>query len=130
MVLRTPGPRKSLTKSLVHLEPHVAGSAFWGAANLGRLWNPKRNQQTRRNSPIVTIEDANLDMEVDDLLELPIGDSSALSHKEHLTRKLVTMEHFPVNLTEIRVELSVVNTTGIHPQSHINFITFYDNLKD
>lgn len=78
----------------------------------------------------MTIEDVDLYMEVDDLLELPIGGSSALSHKEHLTRELVTMEYSPVNLTEIRVELIVVNTTGIHPLSHINSITFYDNLKD
>lgn len=114
LVLRALGLRQRLNKSLTHLKLYVAGSAFWGTNNLGRLWNPKSIQQTRGNCPILTIQDLDLEMEMDDLFELPLptGGSGALFHNEQLTRELVTMEHSFVNLTDIQLEINCLHHNG------------------
>ncbi|KAK0622150.1 hypothetical protein DIS24_g11360 [Lasiodiplodia hormozganensis] len=91
LALRALGLAEQRNKSLRSLDIYVAEGAFWGAVNLGRLWDPLHSAWEQEDH-LVWMGDE-LDMNIDRWVDRAGSWYGALRHQENLTRELVNMEH-------------------------------------
>ncbi|KAJ9651057.1 hypothetical protein H2201_009288, partial [Coniosporium apollinis] len=106
LALRALGLANHFSRSLHSIELYVGGAAFWGAASLGRLWDPDQTVRLRSQWQLhLQSFEAQAEEELTDWIFSTGGQRLARLREEQFLRQLFVMEHAFVYLTHLDCEV-------------------------